>query len=163
MKPRLRGRAFMVRYADDFVMAFEHEDDALRVQAVLPRRLERFSLELNTEKTRLVFFGRPRRGQRDPETFDFLGFTLHWGKSRKGRQTIRWKTSKTRLARTLQAFNAWCCRNRHRSVSEQQAMLSLKLRGHYNYFGLTMNSRALGKVFIFTFFPQRLPLFTCVS
>lgn len=147
VRPCLRGRAFMVRYADDFVMAFEREDDARRVQDVLPKRLERFALELNPEKTRLVYFGRPRVGHRRPDTFDFLGFTLHWGKSRKGRDCIRWKTAKDRLARAIGSFEAWCRRYRHRPVSEQHAALSRKLRGHYAYFGLTMNMRSMAKLY----------------
>ena len=146
VKPRLRGRAFMVRYADDFVMAFEQQEDAQRVLAVLPHRLERFKLELNTEKTRLVYFGRPSSGGPNPETFDFLGFTLYWGKSRKGWPTVRWKTSKKSFNRTLQAIHAWCRHHRHAPIPEQHAALCRKLRGHYQYFGLTMNSRALQRI-----------------
>lgn len=147
VKPRMRGRAFMVRYADDFVMAFEHKSDAARVLEVLPRRLDRFRLEMNSEKTRLVYFGHPDRDDDDPGTFDFLGFTLYWGKSRKGRQVIRWKTSGKRINRTLKAVHRWCRRHRHLPVGEQQQALSRKLRGHYAYFGLTMNYRALQQVY----------------
>lgn len=147
VKPRMSGRAFLVRYADDIVMVFEHESDARRVLAVLPRRLARFELALNPEKTRLVYFGRPRRGHPRPHTFDFLGFTLYWGLSRKGWKTIRWKTSRKRLNRTLVRFNQWLRRHRHEPVSEQQQTLSRMLRGHYNYFGLIMNSRALQQVY----------------
>lgn len=147
VKPRMRGRAFMVRYADDFVMAFETRYDAERVLEVLPRRLARFGLELNTEKTRLVYFGSPDRDHDDPDTFDFLGFTLFWGKSRKGRQVIRWKTSKRRLSRTLKAFNQWCRSHRHDLIVAQQKALNRKLRGHYAYFGLTMNNRSLQQVY----------------
>lgn len=145
--PRMRGRAFMVRYADDIVMAFETEEDARRVYAVLPRRLARFGLETSPEKTRLVYFGRPRRGP-PPDTFDFVGFTLYWGKSKKGWDTIRWKTSKKRLNRVLKAFHEWIRQHRHDPVSEQQAALTRKLSGHYQYFGLTMNMRALSKVYV---------------
>lgn len=147
VKPRMRGRAFLVRFADDMVMGFEHEEDARRVLEVLRHRLARFELELHPEKTRLVYFGqRPRDGRR-PGTFDFLGFTLYWGKSRKGRLIIRWKTSKKRRSRTLKELNQWMRRHRHRPVSEQQKTLDRKLRGHYNYFGLTMNIRALQAVY----------------
>lgn len=147
--PRMRGRAFMVRYADDFVMVFENREDAVRVLKVLPRRLHRYRLEMNPEKTRLVYFGRPGRDHDDddPGTFDFLGFTLYWGKSRKGWQVIRWKTSKKRVNRTLKSFNEWLRRHRHLPVREQQQALNRKLRGHYAYFGLTMNIRALQSVF----------------
>ena len=142
VKPRLRGSAFMVRYADDFVMAFETEDDARRVQKVLMLRLGRFKLELNSEKTRLVRFERAG-GSRKAETFDFLGFTLYWGKSRRGRATIRWKTSRKSLNKTLTRFNQWCRRNRHRSIPWQHHAITRSLRGHDAYFGLTMNGRAL--------------------
>ena len=145
--PRMRGRAFMVRYADDFVMGFEREDDARRVLSVLPRRLERFRLTMNPEKTRLVYFGRPMDGGEPPGTFDFLGFTLHWGKGRRGRQGIRWKTSKKSSNRILRAFHEWCRRHRHRPIAVQAAALGRKLRGHYAYFGLTMNMPSLQKVF----------------
>lgn len=146
VKPRLRGRAFLVRYADDIVMVFEAEHDARRVLEVLPHRLARFKLELSPEKTRLVYFGRPGSGSQPPGPFDFLGFTLFWGISRKGWKTIRWKTSRKRINRTLKAFNQWMRRHRHDPVSAQQQAISRKLRGHYNYFGLTMNIRALQQV-----------------
>jgi len=145
--PRLRGRAHLVRYADDFVMVFEHEDDAKRVMKVLPKRLARFGLEVSPEKTRLVRFGRPSSDTHPPDSFDFLGFTFHWGKSMKGSQTIRWKTAKKRLARTLRNVWEYCRDNRHQPVKAQHAALSRKLRGHYQYFGLTMNMHALDQVF----------------
>lgn len=145
--PRMGGRAFLVRYADDIVMAFETERDARRVMEVLPHRLARFKLAVSPEKTRLVYFGRPRGGAPPPDTFDFLGFTLYWGVSRKGWKTIRWKTSKKRINRTLKAFNEWMRRHRHKQVAAQHTTLSRMLRGHYNYFGLTMNIRALQQVF----------------
>jgi RNA-directed DNA polymerase len=147
VKPRMRGRAFMTRYADDIVMVFEAEPDARRVLEVLPRRLARFELELSPEKTRLVYFGRPGGGSEPPGSFDFLGFTLYWGVSRKGWKTIRWKTSKKRVNRTLQAFNEWMRQHRHESIRAQQQALSRRLRGHYNYFGLTMNIRALQQIY----------------
>jgi hypothetical protein len=90
--PRLRGRAFLVRYADDFVIAFAREDDALCVHEVLPKRFAGYGLELHPEKTRLLDFRRPRyEGGDDPESFDLLGFTHYWGKSRRGASVIkRW-------------------------------------------------------------------------
>lgn len=144
--PRLRGRAHLVRYADDFVMVFQREDDARRVLEVLPQRLARFGLEVSPEKTRLVWFGRPTSDADPPDTFDFLGFTFYWGKSRKGWQTVRWKTAKKRVARTLRRFWEYCCDHRHQPVETQHATLGRMLRGHYQYFGLTMNMRALDQV-----------------
>lgn len=146
VKPRLRGEAFLVRYADDIVMVFKQESDARRVEAVLALRLERFKLELNLEKTRLVYFGRPQPGGPDPDTFTFLGFTLHWGKSRKGTAIIYAKTAKKSLNRFLQALHEWCRRHRHLPVPEQHKALSRKIRGHYAYFGISLNFRALQDV-----------------
>lgn len=143
VQPRLRGRSFEVRYADDVVLCFEREEDARRVMAVLPRRLEKYRLTLHPEKTRLVPFGRPRPDGPEPGSFDLLGFTHYWGKSRKGRPVIQRKTSKQRLSRTLSRINEWCRVHRHESVRDQQRMLAQKLRGHYGYFGITGNLRAL--------------------
>lgn len=150
VKPRLRGRAFMVRYADDAVLAFSSEQDARRVMAVLPKRFERFGLKLHPTKTRLLKFRRPRRDGDDgpradggSRSFDFLGFTLYWGKSRKGRRVVKWKTARSRFSRGLQRIALWCRLNRHESVADQHAMLSAKLRGHYAYYGLTGNARSL--------------------
>jgi group II intron reverse transcriptase/maturase len=143
VQPRLRGRAFEVRYADDVVLCFEREEDARKVLEVLPKRLDKYGLTLHPEKTRLVPFGQPREGGPDPGSFDFLGFTHYWGKSRKGNPVIRRKTSKQRLARTLSRINQWCRANRHERLTDQHRMLSQKLRGHYGYFGITANMRAL--------------------
>lgn len=148
VKPRMNGAAFMVRYADDIVMVFEAEHDARRVFDVLPRRLARFKLEVSPEKTRLVYFGRPRRNRPPPDTFDFLGFTLHWGKSRNGADVIRWKTARKRLNRTLKAINEWLREHLHTPVPRQQRALNQRLRGHYQYFGLTMNMRSLQTIYI---------------
>lgn len=147
VRPRMRGRAHLVRYADDFVMVFEDEGDARRVAETLPKRLARFHLEVSPEKTRLVYF-KPPRDEPDskPDTFNFLGFTLYWGKSRKGKQTIRRKTSSKRVARTLRGFNQYCRANRHAPISVQHRALSRKLRGHYQYFGVTMNYDSLARV-----------------
>jgi group II intron reverse transcriptase/maturase len=144
VQPRLRGRTLLVRYADDAVMLFEYEDDARRVMDVLPKRFGRYGLTLHPEKTRLVPFKRPDRafkgigsadGPSGPESFDFLGFTIHWGKSLAGRWVVRERTAKNRFSRALKSISEWCCRHRHTSLEEQQKALSLKLRGHYGYYG----------------------------
>ena len=97
VRPRLRGRAFMIRYADDAVLCFEHEEDAKRVMAVIGERFAKFGLRLHPEKTRLVRFGSPnRRAQPDgqgPGTFDFLGFTHYWGRTRRGLVCIKRRTA----------------------------------------------------------------------
>ena len=142
--PRMRGRAFMVRFADDAVMGFEHEADAQRVLRVLAKRLGKYGLTLHPEKTRLVAFGRPTgRGETKPSTFDFLGFTHYWGQSRRGYWVVKRKTARDRLCRGLKRIGEWCRRNRHRSVAEQHNALCVQLRGHNAYFGITGNVRWL--------------------
>lgn len=142
VKPRLRGQAFLVRYADDFVIGFKNEDDARRVLDVLPKRFEKFGLKVHPDKTRLVRFT-PREGGDEPHTFDFLGFTHFWGTSRQGRPVVKRKTAKSRLTRSLVAIRAWCKRNRHLPIEEQQRALVSKLEGHYRYYGITGNIRSL--------------------
>jgi group II intron reverse transcriptase/maturase len=145
VQPRLRGRATLVRYADDVVIAFEREDDARRVMEVLPKRFERYGLTLHPKKTRLVRFERPRRseggsgGEPRPGSFDFLGFTHHWAKSRKGRWVVKQRTARDRLSRALRRVGQWCRANRHAPLASQRDALAAKLRGHYSYFGITGN------------------------
>jgi len=150
--PRLRGRAFAVRYADDFVLGFAREEDARRVQEVLAKRFARFGLTLHPDKTRLVPFRHPdRRRRRDggvelePGSFDFLGFTHFWAKSRKGRWMPKQKTAKSRFTRALRAIHRWCRASRHRPLAEQAAQLRSKLTGHDRYFGITGNFQALAR------------------
>ena len=143
VRPRLRGKAQLVRYADDFVIAFERKDDAERVYEVIGRRFERYGLELHPDKTRLIPFERPRTPKgKGPETFDFLGFTFLWGVARSGSRVIRVKTRKASLRRALQSVSDWCRRNRHLPVKEQHAALSRRIEGHLNYFGVNGNDRS---------------------
>jgi group II intron reverse transcriptase/maturase len=152
VKPRLRGRAFLVRYADDAVLVFGNEDDARRVLEVLPKRLAKYGLSLHPEKTRLVAFRRPPRdgGGRRPGTFDFLGFTYYWGRAHRGFPAVLRKTARDRFTRSLRAVAQWCRRNRHLPLAEQQRELGLKLRGHYAYYGITGNHPALSRFFRLT-------------
>ncbi|MEA5446869.1 group II intron reverse transcriptase/maturase [Gammaproteobacteria bacterium AB-CW1] len=147
VQPRLKGRAFLVRYADDLVIGFTNEVDARRVAAVMAKRLDRYNLRLHPEKSRLVPFraARRRAGPR-PGSFDFLGFTHYWGRSRAGRPVILRKTAKTRVRRVLGLVNQWCRRHRHWPVAEQCDRLSRLLRGHYAYYGVIGNSRSLRQV-----------------
>ncbi len=145
--PRVRGGAMVVRYADDLVLAFAREEDARRVMAALPKRFGRFGLRLHPDKTKLIPFGRPRAsGGKGPGTFDFLGFTHYWGRSRKGYWIPFVKTRKAVLRRSLTATEEWCRRHRHLPVKEQSAALGKKLRGHFNYFGVNGNSQSLTKL-----------------
>jgi RNA-directed DNA polymerase len=142
IQPRLSGASFMLRYADDAVLVFADEADARRVLAVLPKRFARFGLELHPAKTRLVEFRPPRSGG-GRASVDWLGFTHYWGRTRRGRWTVKRKTAKDRLRRGLRRVAEWCRRHRHWRLRDQHAALSRKLRGHYAYFGISGNSRAL--------------------
>ena len=144
VKQRLRGRCQLVRYADDFVVAFEDRRDGERVLDVLGKRFGRYGLELHATKTRFVDF-RPNcpKGHDPDTTFDFLGFTHFWGTSRRGNRVVRQITAKDRFARAVKAVHTWCKRNRHRPLSEQREHLARIIRGHCNYYGLTGNSDRL--------------------
>ena len=151
VQPRMKGRSFLIRYADDFVMGFACEEDARRVMAVLGKRFAKYGLTIHPEKTRLVPFRKPPhparpRGPHDsgPGTFDLLGFTHYWALSRKGRWVVKRKTAATRLNRALKAIGEWCRTNRHRPLIVQRHTLRQKMRGHYAYYGITGNARALG-------------------
>lgn len=153
--PRLGGRARLVRYADDMVFVFEREDDATRVLEVLPKRFGKYGLTLHPGKTRLVKFPRPprrppREGGDDDgsggDTFDFLGFTHYWGRSRAGNTVVKRRTAKDRFSRALRRVKEWCRLHRHDPLREQQQGLAQKLRGHYAYFGITANIAALKRL-----------------
>ena len=129
VRPRLKGRCTLVRFADDAVMAFEDFLDAKRVLSVLGKRLARYGLTLHPDKTRFVDFRNNRpNGTDHPETdgtsFTFLGFAHVWGKSRLGRNVVRQVTAKNRYARALAAITAWCRVNRHQSIPDQHAHLT---------------------------------------
>ena len=153
VKVRLRGQAHLIRFADDFVILFTHEDDARRVMAVLPKRFGKYGLMLHPDKTRLVPFRMPplpaqgKGGNRQdrPGTFDLLGFTHYWGRSRWGRWVVKRKTAAKRLGRAVRSIAQWCRFHRHLPVAEQCVTLSQKVRGHYAYYGITHNARALGE------------------
>ena len=150
VKPRLYGRCFIIRWADDFLIGCERKEEADRIMAVLPKRFERFRLNLHPEKTRLISFKRPGPGETTKgRTFDFLGFTFYWGKSLKGYGVIKKKTARKRLTRFMKRLWQWCKENRHEPIKEQHQMLCSKLRGFYQYFGVRSNYKALEVVFEF--------------
>ena len=149
VKPRLGGRSLLVRYADDFVMVFEREEDAKRVEEVLPKRLERYGLKLNSKKTRRLDFRSPpeaQQGGKGPATFDFLGFTFYWRRTRKGGWRAWCKTRKARLARAIQAIEDWCRKNRHRPIQEQHQAIKRRLDGHIQYYGVNGNTEQVQKL-----------------
>ena len=152
--PRLQGRAHLVRYADDFVVVFSREDDARRFMDVLPKRFAKYGLTLHPEKTQLVEFRRPPRrppdqggGEGGPGTFDLLGFTHHWGLSLKGNWVVKRMTARDRVRRALKKTTEWCRTHRHHAVREQWKSLVRKLKGHYEYYGIAGNSRALASFY----------------
>jgi RNA-directed DNA polymerase len=151
VKPRLRGKAHLIRYADDFVIGFTQEEDARRVRAVLPQRFGRYGLTIHPDKTRLLPFQDPSQGApgtgrgpgSSPGTFTLLGFTHYWGRSWRGNWVVRRKTASSRLSRALRSIAQWCRLHRHHPLGEQQHTLSQKLRGHFAYYGITGNSKSL--------------------
>lgn len=149
VQPNLKGKAALVRYADDFVMVFARQDDAERVFEVLPKRFGKYGLTLHPTKTRLVPFHRPDvrgGGGGGPGTFDLLGFTFHWGRSRKGHWVVRLRTARDRFSRALSRIADWCKVHRHDKLPAQHRALVQKLRGHYAYYGVTSNYEALSRL-----------------
>jgi group II intron reverse transcriptase/maturase len=149
VKPRLRGPAHLIRFADDAVMVFKLEADARKVMEVLPKRFGKYGLSLHPTKTRLLHF-RPRRDDEDPPQhdnrgFDFLGFTHFWGKSRKGFWVVQRKTASSRFSRALKRISAWMRRFAHEPVRWQHQQLVAKLRGHDNYYGIAGNWKSLAR------------------
>jgi len=149
VRPRLKGKAVLVRYADDFVFVFARKEDAERVLDVLPKRFGKYGLTLHPDKTRLVPFERPDKspGQGGtPGTFNMLGFTYYWGRSRRGTWIVKQRTAKDRFSRTLRRIRDWCRTHRHDAVKVQHHALWQKLNGHYGYFGVTHNYPALARL-----------------
>ena len=148
VKPRLKGAAHEIRFADDAVLCFQYREDAAKVMEVLPKRFAKYGLTLHPEKTRLVSFGRyaeeeAKRQGKKPATFDFLGFTHICARSRRGKFTVNVRTMKKRLRRGLKAIAEWCQENRHKAVDEQHKTLNAMLRGHYQYYGRPTNYRSI--------------------
>jgi group II intron reverse transcriptase/maturase len=146
--PRLSRTARLFRYADDAVLLFDSKMDAVRVMEVLPKRFGRYGLALHPEKTRLVEFRRPDLFLPDskpagPGTFNLLGFTHYWGVSRSGKWIVKRKTAKDRFRRALKRISDWCGEHFHYEIRDQQKALGEKLRGHYAYYGITGNARAI--------------------
>jgi len=141
VKKTSRGMAEIVRYADDFVCCFQYEDDARGFYEALKERLEKFGLELSDDKSRTIRFG--RFAGEDAKTFDFLGFTVISGKSRNGKYTVKYRTSGKKLKAKRAKIKKWIWQNMHAPVSELIKKLNVKLRGHYNYYGVSHNFKEM--------------------
>jgi hypothetical protein len=149
VRPRMKGRIRLIRYADDFVICFEREDDARKIAEVLPKRFDKYGLELHPDKTRLLRYELPGRDSDgdEPPTFDFLGFTHYWAQSRSGRWVIKRKTIRKRLVRKIKEIWQWCRDNRHEPVEDQRDRLRSRLNGYYNYHGIRCNFEAVAEVY----------------
>jgi RNA-directed DNA polymerase len=151
VRPRLQGEAYLIRYADDFICAFELGSDARRFQEVLRKRLARYSLELAEDKSKLLRFGRfaeretTRRGEGAPSTFDFLGFTHYCGHSRAGKFKLKRRTATKKLRAKFRALKDWFRENLTTPIAEVWVTLNAKLRGHYQYYGINDNWPSLVK------------------
>ena len=146
----MKGRCFIIRYADDFIIGCEKETDAHRIMEVLPKRFESYGLNLHPKKTILIPFSKPPASVRKDKVngnFDFLGFTFYWAKSLKGYWIIKKKTAGKRLNRFMKMLWQWCKAYRHDPIKEQYAILCSKLRGFYQYYGVRSNFKALEVVF----------------
>jgi group II intron reverse transcriptase/maturase len=143
VKLKLRGKAELVRFADDFVMVCEKREDAEALLEQVTARFRSYGLTIHPEKTRIVDFRHPWQSKTKPQTFDFLGFTHYWGKTQRGGYGVVRKTQGKKLRAVLQAVGQWCKRQRHEGLEKQHAKLSAKVRGHYAYYGIRGNYRAL--------------------
>ena len=155
VKPRLAGRAFLIRFADDFAMGFRTERDARRVMEVLPQRFAKYGLTVHPDKTSLICFRSPSLKANEatinssprPETFDLLGFTHYWGRTRRGNWAVKRKTASNRFGRAVRSIAHWCRLNRHQPIGEQHLKLQQKLLGHYAYYGINGNYAALQRFY----------------
>jgi group II intron reverse transcriptase/maturase len=157
VKPVMRGKCRLIRFADDFVIVFQLKYDAERVMNVIPKRFEKYGLTVHPDKTKLIDFRSPihferrreeqsnddRTRKRRPETFDLLGFTHYWYKTPKGNWAVKRKTMQSRFTRSVRNIDQWCRTNRHKPVREQWKKLCEKVRGHFAYYGITGNIQSL--------------------
>lgn len=146
IRPLLKGKIFIIRYADDFVIGFENEEDAIRVNKVLPKRMQRYGLTIHPEKSQLIKF--VPDDKKSKPTFDFLGFTHYWAKSQKGYKVIKRRTSKKKMHKVIQNLRECCKENRHLKLKDQYKLLCSKLRGLYQYYGIRGNFLALKKMYL---------------
>ncbi len=144
VKKRCQRKAYLIRYADDFVCAFEREEEAKWFREELANRLRKFGLKLAEEKTRVLKFV---RRDSESESFDFLGFEFRWAKSRNGRDMVRKRTSRKKLRSALKRFSLWCKDNRHSKLKVFFSAMNRKLRGYYNHYGIVGNYESLAEFY----------------
>ena len=149
VKTNFKGECYITVYADDFVCCFQYKNEAEKfMNEILPKRLRKFGLQLAEDKTRLIKFG--RFAEKDskmskPETFDFLGFTHYCSTSRDGRFRVKRKTSRKKFKSKIKEFNIWLKENKELKPKELMPKINAKLRGHYQYFGITDNYTAINR------------------
>jgi len=141
VKKRCGGDAMIMRYADDFVCAFEYEEEAKRFLESLEKRLGKFHLEVAPDKTRMLRFS--RSNEEPNEAFEFLGFEFRWVRSRKGKMWVRRRTSPKKLRASIAAFTEWIKKNRHLPIKITMRKVAQKLRGYWNYYGVIGNMKSL--------------------
>jgi RNA-directed DNA polymerase len=146
IQPLLKGKSFIVRFADDFILGFTDKSDAERVMKVLPKRFAKYGLTLHPDKTKLIDLNSKRGGS--GRSFDFLGFTHYLGKSRKGNKVLKRKTSSKRLTRAIKNISKFIKLNRHMKLEELIAQINVKLRGHYLYYGITFNTIGIRRYYV---------------
>jgi RNA-directed DNA polymerase len=145
IQPRLRGRSFIIRFADDFLLGFTNEEDAMRVMQVLPKRMGKYGLSLHPEKTRLIKLD--EKSGKGSQAFDFLGFTHYMGNSLKRKRILKRQTSRKKFRAAVQRITQWIKANRQGPLGGLVAELNRKLRGHYEYYGITFNSMQLNRYY----------------
>jgi group II intron reverse transcriptase/maturase len=145
VKPACNGEAYICRFADDFICGFNKKEDAERFYKVLGKRLGKFKLELAEEKTNILLFSRFKK--EESESFEFLGFEFRWGISLKGKGTIKRRTSRSKLRKSIEAFSLWCKQNRSKRIKKIVALLNSKFRGYFNYYGVIGNSKGLSEFY----------------
>lgn len=145
VKRHCRGETWLCRFADDWVGAFRYQEDAERFYRALPKRLEKFNLEVRSEKTRLMRFSRfhPSRERR----FTFLGFEFYWNKDRQGVPRVQRRTARKRLQAACRRIKEWIQANRHLPGRMFFQRLNIRLQGHYNYYGVRGNSQSLKRFY----------------
>jgi group II intron reverse transcriptase/maturase len=143
VKPRLRGRAFIYRYADDWVCGFQYRDDAERFYRTMPKRLAKFNLEVEPSKTKILRFSRFHPSRMQDQTFAFLGFEFYWWHDQAGIARIKRRTARKKQLAKVQLIKDWIKKKRHLPKHEFFGTLKRKLTGHYNYYYVVGNSRAV--------------------